>query len=127
MTLFKVIGFGIIAVSLVIILKNQRPEIALMCVVASSVIILLFVFDELKSVIDLINSLMQKSSIDSTYIKIILKVIGISYIIEFGKDICKDAGESAIANKMEMAGKVIIVSLSIPVVASLINIVTELV
>ena len=92
MTLFKVIGFGIIAVSLVIILKNQRPEIALMCVVASSVIILIFVFDELKSVIDLINSLMQKSSIDSTYIKIILKVIGISYIIEFGKDICKDAG-----------------------------------
>ena len=70
---------------------------------------------------------MQKSSIDSTYIKIILKVIGISYIIEFGKDICKDAGESAIANKMEMAGKVIIVSLSIPVVASLIDIVTELV
>ena len=127
MTLFKVIGFGIIAVSLVIILKNQRPEIAIMCVVASSVIILLFVFDELKSVIDLINSLMQKSSIDSTYIKIILKVIGISYIIEFGKDICKDAGESAIANKMEMAGKVIIVSLSIPVVASLIDIVTELV
>ena len=127
MTLFKVIGFGIIAVSLVIILKNQRPEIALMCVVASSVIILLFVFDELKSVIDLNNSLMQKSSIDSTYIKIILKVIGISYIIEFGKDICKDAGESAIANKMEMAGKVIIVSLSIPVVASLIDIVTELV
>ena len=127
MTLFKVIGFGIIAVSLVIILKNQRPEIALMCVVASSVIILLFVFDELKSVIDLINSLMQKSSIESTYIKIILKVIGISYIIEFGKDICKDAGESAIANKMEMAGKVIIVSLSIPVVASLIDIVTELV
>ena len=127
MTLFKVIGFGIIAVSLVIILKNQRPEIALMCVVASSVIILIFVFDELKSVIDLINKKKKKSSIDSTYIKIILKVIGISYIIEFGKDICKDAGESAIANKMEMAGKVIIVSLSIPVVASLIDIVTELV
>lgn len=127
MALFKVIGFGIIAVSLIIILKNQRPEIALMCIVASSVIILLFVFDELKSVINLINSLMVNSSIDSTYIKIILKVIGISYIIEFGKDICKDAGESAIANKMEIAGKVIIVSLSIPVVASLIDIVTELV
>ncbi len=127
MALFKVIGFGIIAVSLIIILKNQRPEIALMCIVASSVIILLFVFDKLKSVIDLINSLMVNSSIDSTYIKIILKVIGISYIIEFGKDICKDAGESAIANKMEIAGKVIIVSLSIPVVASLIDIVTELV
>ena len=56
MTLFKIVGFGIIAVSLIIILKNQRPEIALMCIVASSVIILLFVFDELKNIIDLINS-----------------------------------------------------------------------
>lgn len=127
MTLFKIVGFGIIAVSLIIILKNQRPEIALMCIVASSVIILLFVFDELKNIIDLINSLMANSSIDSTYIKIILKVIGITYIIEFGKDICKDAGESAIANKIELAGKVIIVSLSIPVVASLVDIVTQIV
>lgn len=126
MTLFKIVGFGIIAVSLIIILKNQRPEIALMCIVASSVIILLFVFDELKNIIDLINSLMANSSIDSTYIKIILKVIGITYIIEFGKDICKDAGESAIANKIELAGKVIIVSLSIPVVASLVDIVTQI-
>lgn len=127
MTLFKIVGFGIIAVSLIIILKNQRPEIALMCIVASSVIILLFIFDELKNIIDLINSLMANSSIDSTYIKIILKVIGITYIIEFGKDICKDAGESAIANKIELAGKVIIVSLSIPVVASLVDIVTQIV
>ena len=127
MTLFKIVGFGIIAVSLIIILKHQRPEIALMCIVASSVIILLFVFDELKNIIDLINSLMANSSIDSTYIKIILKVIGITYIIEFGKDICKDAGESAIANKIELAGKVIIVSLSIPVVASLVDIVTQIV
>ena len=127
MTLFKIVGFGIIAVSLIIILKNQRPEIALMCIVASSVIILLFVFDELKNIIDLINSLMANSSIGSTYIKIILKVIGITYIIEFGKDICKDAGESAIANKIELAGKVIIVSLSIPVVASLVDIVTQIV
>ena len=67
MTLFKIVGFGIIAVSLIIILKNQRPEIALMCIVASSVIILLFVFDELKNIIDLINSLMANSSIDISF------------------------------------------------------------
>lgn len=127
MTIFKIVGFGIIAVALVIVLKNQRPEIALVCVIASSVIMLTFIFDELKSVINLINSLVSASSIDSTYIKIILKVIGISYLVEFGKDICKDAGESAIANKIEMAGKVIVVSLSIPVIASLIEIVSKLV
>ncbi len=127
MTIFKIIGFGIIAVSLIIILKNQKPEIALICVIASSVIMLTLIFDELKSVINLINSLVENSSIDSFYIKIILKVIGISYIVEFGRDICKDAGESAIANKIEMAGKVIIVSLSIPIIASLVDIVAQIV
>lgn len=127
MTIFKIVGFGIIAVSLIIILKNQKPEIALICVIASSVIMLTLVFDELKSVINLINSLIENSSIDSFYIKIILKVIGISYIVEFGRDICKDAGESAIANKIEMAGKVIIVSLSIPIIASLVDIVSQIV
>ena len=127
MTIFKIVGFGIIAVSLIIILKNQKPEIALICVIASSVIMLTLVFDELKSVINLINSLIENSSIDSFYIKIILKVIGISYIVEFGRDICKDAGESAIANKIELAGKVIIVSLSIPIIASLVDIVAQIV
>ena len=119
MTIFKVIGFGIIAVSLIIILKQQKQEIALLCVVASSVIMLTFIFDDLKNVISLIDKLVIDSAIDSSFLKIILKVIGISYMVEFGKDICKDAGENAIANKIEMAGKVIIVSLSIPVIASL--------
>ncbi len=127
MTIFKVIGFGIIAVSLIIILKQQKQEIALLCVVASSVIMLTFIFDDLKNVISLIDKLVVDSAIDSSFLKIILKVIGISYMVEFGKDICKDAGESAIANKIEMAGKVIIVSLSIPVIASLLDIVAELV
>lgn len=127
MTIFKVIGFGIIAVSLIIILKQQKQEIALLCVVASSVIMLTFIFDDLKNVILLIDKLVIDSAIDSSFLKIILKVIGISYMVEFGKDICKDAGENAIANKIEMAGKVIIVSLSIPVIASLLDIVAELV
>ncbi len=127
MTIFKVVGFGIIAISLIIILKQEKPEIALICLVASSVLMLIFIFDDLKNIINLIDKLITASNIDSDFLKIILKVIGISYLVEFGKDICKDAGESAIANKMELAGKVIIISLSIPVITSLLDIVSDLV
>ena len=127
MDIFKIVGFGIVALSVIIILKNERPEYAIVCVIASSIIMLTFIFDDVKSVIDLIYSLIDTSSIDSTYIQIILKVVGISYIVEFGKDICKDAGESAIASKIEMAGKVIVVSLSIPVIASLVDIVSKII
>ena len=126
MTIFKIIGFGIIAVSFIIILKNQKPEIALICVIASSIIMLAFIFNELKSVISLINSLILNSSIDSSYIKIILKVIGISYLVEFGKDICKDAGESAIATKIDMGGKVMIVAISIPIISSLLETIVKI-
>lgn len=124
MSIFKIVGFGIIAVALIIILRNQRPEIALICVVASSVILLIFVFDEFKNIIGLLNTLISNSSIDGEFLKIILKVIGISYIVEFGRNICQDAGESSIASKIEIAGKVIIVSMSIPVISSLLEMVS---
>lgn len=126
MTIFKIVSFGIIATSLILVLKKQKSEIAIMCVIISSVIMLYFIFGELANIIELLNNLIEKSGINKEYLKIILKIVGISYIVEFGKNVCKDAGESAIANKIEMAGKVIIVSLSIPVISSLVEIVSVL-
>lgn len=127
MNIFKVIGFALIAVSLIMILKNQRPEIALMCVIASSIIMLVFVFDEIKSVVMLLNNLIETSSINKSLLIIVLKVIGISYVVEFGRNICIDAGENSIASKIEMAGKVIIVSLSIPIITSLVEMVAVII
>ena len=125
MEIIKIVGFGIVASSLIILLRQQKPEIALMCVIAASVIILFIVMNELKGIVELLNNLISKTNINSGFLKIILKVIGISYIVEFGKSICKDAGEGAIANKIEIAGKVIIISLSVPVLTSLLDIVSK--
>ena len=127
MSIFKIVGFGIISVAIIIILKNQKPEIALMCTLMASVIMLVFIFYEISDVIGLLNTLIEKSSINKNFLIIILKVVGISYIVEFGKNICLDAGESSIASKIETAGKVIIVSLSIPIITSLLEIVTSIV
>lgn len=127
MIIFKVIGFAIISVALIIILKNEKPEIALMCVLSSSIILLAFIFDEFKEVIALLNGLIENSSINKEFLKIILKIVGISYIVEFGKNICIDAGENSIASKIEIAGKVIVVSLSIPIIASLAEIVATII
>ncbi len=127
MNIFKVIGFGIIATCLILVIKNQREEIALLCVLASSVIILAFVFNDMKNVIELINRIIEASSINKDYIKIILKIIGIAYMVEFGKDICSDAGQTSIASKIEMAGKITILVISLPVITSLLEVVSVLV
>ena len=74
----------------------------------------------------MIENIVSKTSIDTSYITIILKVTGIAYLIEFGKDICIDAGQNSIANKMEIAGKIIIASLSVPIITSVFELVEKL-
>ena len=75
----------------------------------------------------MLYDLVEKSGINSSFLVIILKVTGIAYLGELGKNICTDAGQSAIATKLEIAGKILIVSISLPIFTSLISVVTELV
>lgn len=127
MEIFKVVGFAIVAVVLVIVIKEQKPEMALIITIFASLALLLFAIFKMSDVIDMLNSLVQKSGINSDFLSIILKVTAIAYIVEFGKNICVDAGQNAIATKLEIAGKVVIVTLSLPLITSLVNILTGLV
>ena len=127
MDIFKIVGFALTAVVLIVILKEQRKEIAVVLMIFSSIAIIFFAIDQMAKIIDLLENLADKSGIQKDYLKIILKITGIAYVVEFGKNICKDAGQTAIATKIEMAGKIIIVSLSIPILTSLVSVLSELV
>ena len=81
----------------------------------------------MSAIFELLDILVSKSGINKEFLTIILKITVIAYIVEFGKNICIDAGQSSIATKLEMAGKVIIVVLSLPIISSLVNILTGLV
>lgn len=124
MTIFKVVIFGIISSILAIILKEQKTDFSFLVTLIASILICIFVFAEIKPIFELVNELVQKSGINMEYMKIILKLVGVSYIVEFGKNVCLDSGQSSIASKIEMAGKVVIVSLSIPVITSLVELVS---
>ena len=127
MEVVKIVGISIFSVSMIIVLKNQRPEMALMLSIATGIMIMIFSIYKMSSVVNVLNDLVQKSGINKEFLTIIIKVIGIAYIVEFGKNICIDAGQSSIATKLEMAGKVIIVVLTIPLVSALVNLLTGLV
>ena len=127
MTIFKIVAIGIVAAILIVFLKEQKKEYAILLSIAAGVMLLLLTLTKLEPIVSVIQKLSLNIPIDTSYIVLILKVIGISYLIEFGKDICKDAGENAIANKIEIAGKVIIVSISIPVVTAVLETITQFV
>lgn len=121
MDVIKLVGFSMFAVFLILTVKEQRKDIALVLSITAGVGLLLFSITKMSVIIDMINDLILKSGINKEFFTIIIKVTGISYIVEFGKNICVDAGENAIANKLEIAGKVIIVTLSLPLISALVD------
>lgn len=127
MEVIKIVGVSIFAVIIIIILKNYRPEMALVLSIITGIGIMLYAISKMSSVINVLNDLVSKSGVNTDFLLIIIKVIGIAYIVEFGKNVCIDAGQSSIATKLEMAGKVVIVVLTIPLISSLVNVLVGLV
>lgn len=126
MEILQIVGIGIVATLLIVILKVQKPEIALPLSIITGIAIFLFVAGKMAAVIDLLDSFSKKAGIDITYISILLKIIGIAYITEFGADICRDAGESSIASKVELAGKIFIVVIAVPIITSLLDLIIKI-
>lgn len=115
MEIIQIVGLGIIATLLVLILKEQKPMFAFLVTAFTGVIIFLLVIGKIEAIITLINELASKSGIQEVYLKTVLKIIGIAYIAEFGAQIVRDAGQESIASKIEFAGKIFILVLAIPI------------
>lgn len=126
MDIVKIVGIGIIAVIIITTIKQYKPEFAIYVSILAGIIIFFMVFENLSGIIDLINDLTLKSNVNSDFIKILLKITGIAFLAEFAVQICMDLGESALANKVDLGGKVIIISLSIPILSSLIETVVQI-
>lgn len=126
MEIFQIVSLGIVATILIIILKNFRPEYAVYISIVTSVIIFSMILKHLVYAIDILRELSIKANIEMTFFSIILKIIGTAYIVEFGSQICKDAGEGAIAMKIEFAGKIIIMVLAIPILLALVDLITKI-
>ena len=125
MDIVRIIGIGFIALAVIIILRQYKPEYALYVSIAASILILTIVFQKMFSVIELLNNLSSRTAINTTFIALLVKITGIAILTEFAVSICKDCGESAIASKMDIGGKIMIVTVSIPVISSLLETVVK--
>jgi len=121
MEIVQVVGIGIIATITILAIKTQRPEIALQLGLISGLVIFFMLLGRITSIVAMLNDFAVKSKIDMQYIGLLFKIVGIAYICEFGSEICRDAGENSIASKIELAGKVSIMAMALPVVTALVN------
>ena len=121
MEIVKIIGIALSAVIIIVIIKQYKPEFAVYISLVASILILFLVFDKLSNIVTLLNNFTSKMNTSSEFIKIIIKITGIAFLTEFAVSICKDSGESAIGTKIDLGGKIIIVSMSIPIISSMLD------
>lgn len=122
----KVIAIGITALIMIVIIRQYRPEFSIYISLIAGALILYFALDKFANIINLLKSISEKSGINRNFLEILIKMTLIAFLAEFAISICKDSGESAIANKVELGSKAIIVSMSIPIISNLLEVILKL-
>lgn len=126
MEIFQIVIFGITASIILLVLRKERPELAMAFSLVAGLSVLLAVMPAMSSVISSFSAIAAESGLGPLYFGIILKVLAISYIADLGASICRDAGENLVASRVEMAGKVLILLCSIPVIQGVVDLIRTL-
>jgi stage III sporulation protein AD len=126
MGIIQLVATGILCALLALTIKKQRPEIALVITLASGVLLFVMILPELALAVGIFTELGQMLEGSGQYISIVLRVIGVAYLAQLGTSLCADAGESTIAAKIDLGGRIIILVTALPIVVDIAGIVTGL-
>lgn len=123
--MLKIFLIALIGLAVIVLLKELKPEFALLLKFATLLFLGFLAFTGIGDAISEIFSLGESVSIDNALLKILLKALGLCLVAQIASDICKDCGESALSTGVELAGKLSIVIMALPVAAQLIEISLE--
>lgn len=121
--IIKIIGVAFVTAIASILLKSTKPELSFAVTVTGVIVILLFIVDALQDTLTVFTTLAQMTGVQNGLLKILLKIVGVGYITEFGAGILADFGSNAVADKVVLGGKITIVLLSLPVLESLLTLI----
>ncbi|HIZ08926.1 MAG TPA: stage III sporulation AC/AD family protein [Candidatus Borkfalkia avicola] len=123
MELVRIIGVGLVTAIAALLLKGTKPELAFAVTIAGAVIVLIFSLDLLAATFGIFAEIGEKTGIDSALIRIIIKIVAIGYLVEFAAGVVEDFGSKSIADKLIFAGKVVIFSVSVPVIRTMVSLI----
>ena len=123
MDVIKIIGVAFVTSVASIILRATKPELSFAVTVTGIIVILLFIVDSLQATLAIFSSISTVTGVDNGLLKILLKIVGVGYLTEFGAGILNDFGSSAVADKVILGGKLTIVVLSLPIIESLLTLI----
>jgi stage III sporulation protein AD len=126
MEIFQIVGIGLTGTVLAVYVKESNREIAILISLVTGLILFIYALSKVGAVISILTELATRANINMYYLMIVLKIMGIAYIAEFGAQICRDAGEGSTATKIEFAAKILVMLLALPIVMALMESVLRL-
>ncbi len=126
MELIKVLIIGIIISIITVLLKQIKPEYSLICIIVGSIVLIVYILSGVSKIFNYFSQIVDKTGIDQNLFTTLLKIVGIGYLVEFSAGVCIDSGNNSIADKIVLAGKILIFTVSMPIITSLFNLVLEL-
>ncbi len=121
MEIAQIVGLALVTTIMLLILRQERPVMAVLLSVAFSVMIFLLMMGKLSSIINLMKELSRRAEVNYFFMATVIKILGVAYLGEFAASICQDAGENAVAKKVEFAAKIIIAVLALPVMVAILE------
>lgn len=126
MELMKVIILGIVICFLSVLLKQIKPEYSVITIIVGGIILVLYIVNSLIDIFGFFSNVVGKTGIDGDLFLLLVKIIGIGYLIEFAVGICNDSGHTSIGDKIVLAGKIMIFIISMPIITNLFNLILDL-
>ncbi len=125
MEILKIVLIGVIGAFCYVFLSSTKSEIAPLCLLATGLILIIEVLNYLLISVDFFKELSQKSGISGELLTTVLKIMAISYVLEFSMSLCEDLNVKSIQTKLAFSGKLIIFVLSLPIYKELFNVITS--
>lgn len=124
--IIKIVAIGIITSIATLIVKPIRNDFAIMIALSGGVIILIMLLGYLTNIFDSFKLIIDSTGISSSLYTLVLKIIGIGYLIEFSAGICSDSGNSSLADKILLGGKIVIMVMALPIITNILKIISQL-
>lgn len=122
---FRIAGIGVVGAVLAVTLRRERPEMAMLVGAVTGIVILIGLLSALSSVMKVLKAMTGALSLSEDFISIALRVTGIALVAQFASQVCRDAGEESIAQKIELGGKVIMLVLTVPLLVNMVELVAS--
>lgn len=126
MDILQIVALGFMVTILSLVLKEQKPLFAFLLTIFAGLVIFLMLLDQIRFVVSTLENLAEQTNVNIVFLKTILKIIGVAYIAEFGAQTVRDAGQEAMAAKIELGGKMLIIVMAVPIITVIIETVLKL-